>query len=395
MKTLTLGFFVGLVICICQGCNNTSLGLDSENIPFASEEEIAILDSTINTLLGIRAFDPVGYRLSTMGQHKGVVVEWTSISYGLIFNAFNKEKQNVGGVLNRYHSYDEGNSSNDINLWMLLLPEYSKYYEAVVAEKNEEWLLPMRLDSNDLSCNGRLFYEPFLIGEIAVQDNFLDNNDLFDRFDDSHCEEGTYLHKLDTFGLYGPIIQDADHGDHPEVHPAQQLWFRDKSATNSSQEAYWLVFFQDASNRLTAWAGSPLHGQFKIAFKIPHNELSINLNTPLTMEIQLVDKEDLVTPNFPEMCEDEDDGRSHTLQVDGKSLVVVNESGYTDEDMGIKFVEVRKLDDGTIQGYVQISMVIGDKETGPHGRAILKLVVKKPQSPIKDDLIRQPEVSPN
>jgi hypothetical protein len=43
--------------------------------------------------------------------------------------------------------------------------------------------------------------------------------------------------------------------------------------------------------------------------------------------------------------------------------------------LGIQFTEITKLQDGTIQGYVQISMVIGDVETNAFGMCILNLLI--------------------
>ncbi len=370
-----------LVVLTFVSCVKTNVTRTSENIPFASASEIKDWETTSKTLLGIKALDPVKGKLSTMEQHK----DWTTDIFGgvpfykPIFNALSDTKQNVGGTLNRYHSHAEDNNSNDINLWMVLFDEYLQYYNMVKFNKNDKWLYPTKLLGQELRCGEYDKNVPFLLGEIAVPNEFLDNNFFFPRADNVYCESGIYLHKLDTFGMYGVVTTDRHHGNVPEVHPAQQFWFKDKTITTNKKNGYWLFFVQDASDRFVDWIGSPLYGQYKIAFRMNPDKVKPNFTT-LTMDISLGLKEDMVTHRFADQRADCDNGRTHSLIVDGKKILTVNESGYDDDDLGIQFVELRKLQDGTIQGYVQVSMVIGDYETNAFGLGILHLIIQKPRS---------------
>ena len=374
--------------CLFVRCDNYDVILTSENIPLASANEIKTWELTSETLLGIRAFDPTKGELSTMEQHTALTTDvFGGVPfYKPIFNALSKEKQNIGGTLNRYHSHGEDNNSNDINLWMILFEEYQQFYDIVEFNKNDGWLFPTTLNGPELSCGDYDKNVPFLLGEIAVPNSFIDNNFFFRRADNTYCESGIYLHKLDTFGMYGAITTDRHHGNVPEVHPAQQFWFRNKTVSAKNVEGYWLFFVQDASDRFVDWIGSPLHGQYKIAFRYKPNKIKAHTLGPLTMDISLGLKEDMVTDKFPDQYADCDNGRTHALVVDGKRIVSVTESGFNDNDMGIQFVDVRKLSDGTIQGYVQVSMVIGDVETDAFGMGILSLTIKQPQS----TLVNQP-----
>lgn len=376
--------FLNLIIaitttCLFVRCDNDDVTLSSENIPLASAEEITTWELTSETLLGIRAFDPTKGHLTVTGQPSGIFRDET-------FASIVSDKQNVGGTLNRFHTYGEDNNSSDINFWMLIFDEYHEFYEMAEPNREKEWFYPYTLVGSNLECDEINYDVPYLLGEIAVAESFIDNNFFFRRADDIHCEEGIYLHKKDTFGMYGPIVLDEDHDDLPEVHPVQQFWFLNKSATTNKQKSFWLFFVQDVSDRFVDWIGSPLYGQFKIAFRYKPNKIKANTLGPLTMDISLDLKEDMVTDKFPDQFADCDNGRMHSLVVDGKRIVSVTESGFNDNDMGIQFVDVRKLNDGTIQGYVQVSMVIGDVETDAFGMGILSLTIKQPQS----TLVNQP-----
>jgi hypothetical protein len=87
--------------------------------------------------------------------------------------------------------------------------------------------------------------------------------------------------------IYGPWIYDIGHCDHPEIHPAEQIWWTENGAGTS--ELYHLNVFADASQRfwwrsqmdggtkLHPWGAPPITGVFAIAFEVP-----IDPNRPAT-----------------------------------------------------------------------------------------------------------------
>ena len=382
-KKITFSLFICSII-IFQSCEKTSVTRSSDNLPNATAGQIDKWEKTQTTLLGIRAFDPIEENISETCQDYAWQLMIPPFDY--TFCAISTEKQNIGGILNRYGTYGEDNNSYDINLWMVIFDDYHQYYELVEHVKNEDWLFPTELIGDELNCGDDDTEIPFLLGEIAVPNSFMDNNLLF-RPAPIHCENGVYLHKLDTFGMYGVVTTDTYHGHVPEVHPVQQIWFRDKNIFTKNKSSYWLLFIQDCSGRFDDWAGSPVYGQYQIAFRVNPQNIKHSLTSPLTMDISIGTKTDLVTNKFSDQRRDCDNGTSHSLIVDGKKIVTINESGGEDNDMGIQFIELAKLNDGTIQGYVQISMVIGDYDTKEFGMSILNLLITQPQNMnVKGDL---------
>ncbi len=87
--------------------------------------------------------------------------------------------------------------------------------------------------------------------------------------------------------VYGPWIFDEGHCRHPEIHPAEELWWQD---TINNKKQYNLNVVCDASRRffwrkqmddgtkLKPWAEPPVKGLFAIAFEyvLPKTEAAIN-----------------------------------------------------------------------------------------------------------------------
>jgi hypothetical protein len=220
--------------------------------------------------------------------------------------------------------------------------------------------------------------------EISPYNKFLNSNKWFKGTNGDHCKEGEFLKRGDTVAVYGFPVTDSKHGYNPEIHPAQQIWFKQKQKTTIDKSSFFLMFLQDASLRFGSWVKSPVYGQFLIAFKVKTRLGGKSLDEPLTMNISIAHREDLVTQNYPAYTTDCDDGYSHSLIVDGNKILTVNEDQADMDDigMGIKFVEITKLP-GFIQGYVQVSMVLGDENTDPVGVCVLELEVIKAKDKLR------------
>ena len=319
--------------------------------------------------MGIKANDP----------EKGIPLQKSKSKWSMLTS----EKRNVAGVFNRYGTEPEVNDSYDWNLMIDPFDEYKYVYDRALLNPDKDvsqWWGCIdyskqleRCDSKDYNSHHCYF------AEISPYHYFLNTNKWFKGTHDDHCKEGEFLKRGDTLAVYGfPVIDEA-HGYNPEIHPAQQIWFRYKEKTNRDKSTYLLFFIQDASDRFGNWSGSPIYGQFLIPFRARPSGINPRLYTPVTMNIKIAERHDLVTKNYPVYRADADDGNSHALVVDGKKLVVVNEPQAEEDNkgLGISFTDISKLADGTIQGYVQVSMVLGDYNTGPIGVCVLELEVVK------------------
>lgn len=76
--------------------------------------------------------------------------------------------------------------------------------------------------------------------------------------------------------VYGPWIWDEGHCCHPEIHPAEQLWWNETTAAeksynlnvvcDASRRFFWRNQMDDGS-KLKPWAEPPIKGLFAIAFE--------------------------------------------------------------------------------------------------------------------------------
>lgn len=76
--------------------------------------------------------------------------------------------------------------------------------------------------------------------------------------------------------VYGPWIWDEGHCCHPEIHPAEQVWWQEMQGNNrifnmnvicdASRRYFWRKQMDDGS-KLVPWAEPPIRGLFAIAFE--------------------------------------------------------------------------------------------------------------------------------
>ncbi len=123
------------------------------------------------------------------------------------------------------------------------------------------------------------------------------------------------------------------------------------------------------------WAEPPLTAQFKIAFEVDPAASSL----PYKMDIREIHKRLVVTKEDAGASADSDNGASHTLVVDNKKLLIVDELQENDNDLGVKFVNITKRADGTIQGYLQITTKVGGPDLkGDEGYHLITVVSNIP-----------------
>lgn len=365
----------GLSLLLLLRSPDNDVIMSSANIPAATQAQIDDFKTTNELLMGVKANDPVG----ATPRHTEQNGTWKLLT---------TEKKNFAGIFNRYGTEEEVHNSYD---WNLLIDPFDKFdyiYNKALenpGKSRSEWPGCIDYDKQMQHCDAKDYNSSNCMwAEISPYHYFLNTNKWFKGTHDCHCHEGAFLQRGDTVAVYGFPVTDEAHGYNPEIHPAQQIWFRYKEKTNKQKNTYFLFFIQDASDRFGSWVASPVYGQFLVPFKAKPSVINPGTYESLTMNIKIAEKYDLVTKNFSAYSQDDDDGYSHALVVDGKKLVIVNE-GQSDEDnqsLGIKFTNIAKLPDGTIQGYVQISMVLGDYDTEPIGVCVLELEVVKAKFPV-------------
>lgn len=126
--------------------------------------------------------------------------------------------------------------------------------------------------------------------------------------------------------MYGPWIYDVGHCDHPEIHPAEQIWWTDTAFTDyagnvkvynlnviaDSSKRFWWRSQMDGSNKMHPWGAPPITGVFAIAFELTLNQ-ETTVQSGKQYKVQDVDFYNIkILP---------DNSRSFDLKYNGSTLV--------------------------------------------------------------------------
>jgi len=216
--------------------------------------------------------------------------------------------------------------------------------------------------------------------------------------------------------IYGPWVTDDGHDGQREIHPAEAIWWQNSSAGNADIE---LILLQDAAcNRFddrsfynfdedgdgqpdwepnwVPWEVYPQVEEVKIPF-----QYNANNGNYTVMHIEEVEAENITTVLNPKLL-DSDDGNDHKLKVKERNpasmfsepttttLVEVQEQPSASPNYAIQFIDLCKSADGTIRGYVQVLVSLGNvNASDKHGYTVLHItqsvasnvVVKKQLNP--------------
>jgi len=319
------------------------------------------------------------------------------------------EKKNMGATLERYGTEEYHDDERDWNLMLRLLPPFSYMWDLATAYSEKDmsqwWACYGEAGTNEEG-------DECLFGEVTPDHPFYYNNRWLQPSPDNHFSVPVTMERLDTVGVYGVFVRDVNHGSNPEIHPMQQFWYKDHAKEGSAVNSFWLFFVQDRSNRFwqtgnvyfndaalgnhppadslekyRPWALSPVYGNYLIAFHVTAEQfkgVAGPLGSPLTINLTVEATKEVVTKEHADQWRDADDGISHSLVIGTDKVVTVNEPEKNDNDLGIRFTDVTRLPDGTYEGYVEISMVIGDFEGEGTGYMVLHADIIPPQGSLKE-----------
>ncbi len=352
---------------VLQSTNSHGLEVDAPencviNPPQASQQELDEWNRVVNSTQGIRAHDPVS---SVIGSYVAEKNEWIW-PFDRLDNWFpmGSEKQTLCGTIHRFkiHQSKQGKGlEQDWNIYVTPNPEFQYLIDdALPYQRGNQW--------KTCDTNGYLI-EAELTPDASLYDlaffNLTQNN-------------STLVGQNVCF--YGPWVRERVHSYRPEIHPSEMIWWKD---TDGDAKGYYMLFAQDGSHRYDEasdfdtprklnpdwkpWAKSPMTAQFNVAFAVNPSTDTL----PRQMNVFEIHQNLVVTGEDPESSADADNGKSHALVVDDRQILVIHEMIEKDTNLGVKFVDVRRRADGTIQGYIQLTSKIGKEntagETGHHG----------------------------
>ncbi|MCW5515429.1 hypothetical protein [Muriicola sp. Z0-33] len=333
------------------------------NPPRSTREDIAKWNKIVYKMQGIEGFDPVRNNIGTRPAEKKIK-DLPGTGYKNNWLPLSTRKQVCCGKLENFKTYDGTGDEMDWNLFILPNDDFSFLITETLPYKEETLLM----SSSGWHKNKRGQY--LLEGEVTPDQSLYQNVFFpFKKKKGKKSQDPVIGLEGKEICLYGPWVREWLHHHRPEIHPSEMIWWKEA-------KGYYMMLIQDDSNRFDSkgdfdldgigdnkwkpWAAPPLTAQFKIAFEIKPTIA----NLPYKMDIREVYKRFVVTKEDGAALADADNGTSHALVVNNKKLLVVNEQQENDKDLGVKFVEITKRADGTIQGYVQITTKVGGPDLG-------------------------------
>lgn len=153
--------------------------------------------------------------------------------------------------------------------------------------------------------------------------------------------------------VYGTWIYDKGHCCHPEIHPAEQIWWRDRLSTTTmiyncallvdESERFWWRDQMDDGIKLKPWGAPPLTGTFAVGFET-------RVNAPAVQYTIVVD----------EVANDvtaADGAARHHLVYGGTTLLAV----VQDPAMPVKvsFEHVGLVEPDVVRGFIVLEATVG------------------------------------
>ncbi|HNR15109.1 MAG TPA: hypothetical protein PKG90_00455 [Chitinophagaceae bacterium] len=162
--------------------------------------------------------------------------------------------------------------------------------------------------------------------------------------------------------VYGIWIYDMGHCCHPEIHPAEQLWWSDSSNNRiksnlnvvcDASRRFWWRNQMDDGTKLKPWAEPPIKGLFAIAFEyaLPNAAAtaSIGYNT-LKFDVDYIQHYNLA--EYPNA------NQTYNLVYNGKNIVsfVPNNNAFK---VSFEHVGISPEDNNKIRGFLVIETSVG------------------------------------
>jgi hypothetical protein len=337
--------------------------VDYSNCPSCTQNDISLHSETINLYQGVRGFNPYRpYTYGLIGDRKfsgtGYII--SNPFFGLNWFPIRLEKQMLTGTFLEFSVSNYGDESD----WCIhLLPDvqFQDFITDAIPYQKDNWYAD---GSWKTGPDGR-----FLIEAEITPDERRYGNPWFNNAQ----KYSPLINKRLT--VYGPFVREEAHGNHPEIHPAEQIWWTEPNG----QTIVLLVI--DDSNRFESMDDysservkiTPAHPWAEENGQRATMSYAFEVN-PATggqyIAIQAID--DLEFHAAGDFA-DQGDGSKHIIRYKGNTVLTVQEADATDKFLGIKFRNVCfNTATGKLQGFIDIETAIGNG-SGKEGFVALQI----------------------
>jgi hypothetical protein len=156
-------------------------------------------------------------------------------------------------------------------------------------------------------------------------------------------------------GVYGPWIYDKGHCCHSEIHPSEQIWWRENSNSGTTYQLnvicdaskrFWWRSQMDGDLKLKPWGAPPIKGVFAIAFEValPGPEVA---TSPLEFVVTDISRHNVMTRS---------NANETALFYNGMLLVKFVPNG---DSFAASFEGVGLGESGHVRGFLVLETTVG------------------------------------
>ena len=327
---------------------------------------------------GINGFNPSApssYNLIGNRKFSGTVYSISNSFFGENWYPIRTDKQTLTGTFHHFSISNYGDES-DWNINLLPNPGFEDFIADAIPYQRDNWYA-----SGDWPADEQ---GHFLIEAEITPDEHRYGNPWFT----NNNSQSTVLHK--QVSVYGPFVREEAHGNHPEIHPCEQIWWKE------AEDSYTVLLVTDDSNRFKRRADTMItvggHQQFiagdytarrvtSFAYqpwtseKKQESEIQVAFElNPLQdgyyVSIQSIDNLNFFAgASYPDVRE----GNKYSLTYRGNTVLTVEESSMIDPYVGVSFKNVCfNRAKGVLQGYIVFNTAIGNGD-GKEGFVALRI----------------------
>lgn len=154
--------------------------------------------------------------------------------------------------------------------------------------------------------------------------------------------------------VYGPWVYDRGHCCQPEIHPAEQIWWKDDNADKQhytfslicdASERFWWRDQMDNNIKLKPWGAPPIIGTFAIAFEVQLGQPTKKF-TANSLEINNVKE---LSNNF----------KTQNLVWNGQTIVSFNPGNAAGIKVSYEFVGLKTGTTNVVRGFLVLETTVG------------------------------------
>lgn len=241
-------------------------------------------------------------------------------------------KRTLAGTVREAHQSNISGTYQDYDINVDIVPdEHFKYlltdahpreYTSIMsAEYNGTRIVPFLEDAGQHDCDDPNSQASFEALEAEIAPEYWPQGDH--KYGRSRLADLCLIQTGGKMCVYGPWIYDKGHCCHPEIHPAEQLWWSNKTANgiryncnvicDASRRFLWRNQMDDGT-KLKPWGEPPIKGIFAIALDIPPGRPDVALND-VTRQYEVANLEDYNVMDYGNT------DQTYSLEYAGKKLV--------------------------------------------------------------------------